>query len=165
MGGSSPTDAMSAVYEKHALSVEEYVNAFRCAPLQAGVIFVIPGNCIGLDLFDHPTTLCRSFPKLVRSYALDALAAPPAMEQAGDLSHFGTKLLEQIAAAPSSSQPAVGMGEEVRIDGKSLCGVAVWALGRYVHMCAFAPNGQQASNEFRTRIRRPSRRYSRRNPV
>jgi len=50
---------MSAVYEAHAVSVGEYVNAFTCDPLQAGVIFLIPGGCIGVDLFDNPSTLRR----------------------------------------------------------------------------------------------------------
>jgi hypothetical protein len=56
MEAASPTDAISAVYDAHSRSIEEYVNAFTCDPQQAGVVFVIAGSCVGVDLFDHPTT-------------------------------------------------------------------------------------------------------------
>jgi hypothetical protein len=161
MKAASPTGAMSAVYEKHAAPVEQYVNSFNCDPLQVGVIFAIPGSCIGVDLFDNPATLRRLFPKLVRSYALDALESAPPREQAEDRSQVATELLKEITAAPTFSQPAVGIGEEVRIDGASLSGSALWALNRYVHVCAFVPDRPRGSNESRTRIYQPSRRYAR----
>ncbi|MBV9083968.1 MAG: hypothetical protein JOZ62_14920, partial [Acidobacteriaceae bacterium] len=165
MKTSSPTGAMSAVYEKHAASVDQYVNAFNCDPLQAGVIFVIPGSCTGVDLFDNPASLHRLFPKLVRSYALDALEAHTPASQAGDPSEVATKIFEEIIAAPSFTQRAVGMGEEIRMDDSSLSGAALWALDRYVHVCAFVPDRTHGSNESRTRIDQPSRRYSQRTRV
>ena len=105
---------MAAVYEKHAITTEEYVRAFECAPLQAGVAFVIPGQALGLDLFDHPHTLNRLFAKLVRSYALDALeaAGTPAPEANGTVSI--ERVLEAIATAPSFAQPSVGLGKDIR---------------------------------------------------
>jgi hypothetical protein len=165
MEAASPTGAMSAVYEKHAQSVEQYVNASSCDPLQAGVIFFIPGSCIGVDLFDNTTTLRRLFPKLVRSYALDALEAPAPASHEGDPSEVAAKIFEEIIAAPSFTQRAVGMGEEIRIDDSSLSGAALWALSRYVHVCAFVPDRPHGGNESRTRIDHPSRRYSLRTRV
>ena len=53
MNTDSPTQAMSAVFERHAISVEEYVRAFACGVNQCGVAFAI-GTEFGLDLFDHP---------------------------------------------------------------------------------------------------------------
>jgi hypothetical protein len=158
------TRAMSAVYEKYAPSVEEYVKAFRCAPLQAGVIFVIPGSCIGADLFDNPATLRRLFAKLVRSYALDALESPQGTHQGADGRH-AAKLVEQITAASTFSEPAVGIGEDFRIDDPSVSGAARWALDRYVHLCAFVPDRPQGSTESRIRISGPGRRYSRQTRV
>jgi hypothetical protein len=157
MKAASPTGAMSAVYESDAVPVEQYVNAFNCDPLQAGAIFVIPGSCIGVDLFDNPPTLRRLFPKLVRSYALDALESVPTLEQTEDQSQVATELLKQITAVPTFSRPAVGMGEEVRIEGSSLSGAALWALDRYVHTCAFVLNGQEGGSEFHTQSAAPAR--------
>jgi hypothetical protein len=95
MKATSPTRAMSAVYEKHALSINEYVDTFDCDAQQAGVLFVIPGHCMGVDLFDHPTTLHRLFPKLVRSYALDAFEASVTAPQTGDLADTAKKIPEK----------------------------------------------------------------------
>ena len=72
MDAMSPTQAMSAVFERHANSVEEYVRAFTCIDGQAGVVFTT-GAAFGLDLFDRADTMRQVFPKLVRSYALDAI--------------------------------------------------------------------------------------------
>src|ERR1051325_10007211 len=59
----SPTGAMSAMYERHALAVEEYVRAFTWREGQAGVAFAIGGQLLGLDLLDQPATMRRIFPK------------------------------------------------------------------------------------------------------
>jgi hypothetical protein len=155
----SPTQAMAAVYEKHAITTEEYVRAFACAPLQAGVVFAIDGLAVGLDLFDHPHTLHRFFPKLVRSYALDALetmtgAAP---KVANNASIEG--VLEEIATAPIFAEPAVGLGKDVRINGKSMSGGALWAADRYIHICAFSISEPADNGTVRTRISRPTRRH------
>jgi hypothetical protein len=153
----SPTRAMSAMYERHALSVEEYARAFGWQERQAGVAFAICGQLLGLDLLDHCATARRLFPKLVRSYAMDALDAPqhrtdPAGEQ--QLAEF----LAHLTSSPMFSQPAVGLGKDIRLGGSAVAGAALWAEDRYVHVCAFATNGNTVTPGFRTRMNRPSHR-------
>src|SRR5208282_3073679 len=75
LGVESPTGAMAVMYERHALLIEEYVRAFAWTEGQTGVLCVIGRHPLALDLFDHSETMRRLFPKLVRSYALDALDA------------------------------------------------------------------------------------------
>jgi hypothetical protein len=158
MDAASPTQAMSAVFDKHAVTTEEYVQAFECAPMQAGVGFAIDGKVVGLDLFDHPHTLQRLLPKLVRSYALDALetatAASPKAPGRAPIAH----VLEAISTAPVFTQPAVGLGVDLRINGKTMSGGALWAAGRYIHICAFSMTATDVSGAVRTRISRPARR-------
>jgi hypothetical protein len=62
MNADSPTQAMSAVFERHAISVEEYVRGFACRDRQCGVVFAISAE-FGLDLFDHPATMESLFAK------------------------------------------------------------------------------------------------------
>jgi hypothetical protein len=62
----SPTAAMSAIFERNAFNIEEFVRAFRVLPGQAGIVFCT-ANGIGFDLFDAPVTLLKLFPKLIRS--------------------------------------------------------------------------------------------------
>jgi hypothetical protein len=154
MHAESATQAMAAVYDRHAGAIEEYVRAFDCDPLQAGMVCAIDGRAVGLDLFDHAHTLRRLFPKLVRSYALDALETAAAPGGAGCISIPG--VLEGIATATLFTQPAVGLGLDVRIDGKSMSGGALWASDRYIHTCAFSMSAAPHHGTVRTRIRRPT---------
>ncbi len=150
----SPTQAMNAIYDSSADSLDAYMGVFGWTEGQAGVAFAV-GEAMGLDLMDHPSTMKTLFPKLVRSYALDALEAPlsPAAT-AGQMATF----LARIGKAECLVRPAVGIGEDVRLSGQGISGAALWSEERYVHLCAFTVNGNGGPRQFRTRISRPTRR-------
>jgi hypothetical protein len=155
----SPTGAMSAIYERHADSVEEFVRAFQWEQGQQGVAFAISARVLGMDLFDHPEVMRRFFPKLVRSYALDALDTPTS-----DLESTRTDamaaFITQIVSAQTCSEKAAGLGKDIRFNGPQISGAGLWAQERYVHICAFARDGKTGNKQsFRTRISRPSRRW------
>lgn len=153
----SPTGAMSAIYERHANSVEEVARAFSWQEGQCGVVFGIGGRILGLEIFDHPEVMRRFFQKLVRSYALDALDFPAANETASV--EAVCALVAQIGTAQSFSEQALGLGKDVRFNGSGISGAALWAQERYVHICTFAKNGQSSdAPNFWTRITRPSHR-------
>ncbi len=64
---------MSDIFEKEAVPLESYVETFSPIEGQVGALFAIDGRIAGLDLFDAPETFRKLFPKLLRSYGLDAL--------------------------------------------------------------------------------------------
>jgi hypothetical protein len=151
----SPTAAMSAIFERNAFDVEEFVRAFRVLPGQTGIAFCT-ANGIGFDLFDAPVTLLKLFPKLIRSYALDALGVTPAV--------VATRAevvacLKMAGGSELFEDAAVGLGKDVRFSCTSLTGAALWAEGRYVHVCGFRSAGL-STPAFRSRIARPRERYS-----
>jgi hypothetical protein len=155
---SSPTGAMSAIYERHASSVEEFARAFAWQEGQCGVAFAIGGRILGLEIFDHPGVMRKFFQKLVRSYALDALDAAPAGNKPVSVEAV-CGLVTQIGAARSFAEQALGIGKDVRFTGPEICGAALWAHERYVHLCTFAKNGKSSdAPNFWTRITRPSHR-------
>jgi hypothetical protein len=158
MEADSLTRAMAAVYEKHATALEEHVRAFECARLQSGMAFGIDGRAVGLDLFDHPVTFSRLFPKLLRSYALDALEATKISTPAVTAQSSIDDVLRHIAAAPSFAEPAVGLGKDVRFSGEVFSGAALWADNRFIHVCAFSTADPDPAATLRTRISRPTRR-------
>jgi hypothetical protein len=153
----SATGAMSDIYEHHRSAVDEFIRAFAWKDGQAGVAFALAGRILGLDLFDRPETMRRLFPRLVRSYALDALDAP--LETIGSASSEALRrFVAQIGEAQHFSRQALGLGEDVRFNGGEISGAALWAQGRYVHICAFAGDGETSQASFWSRISRPSRR-------
>jgi len=155
---SSPTGAMSAIFESQASSLEEFTRAFTWQEGQCGVAFAIGGRVLGLEIFDHPEVMRRFFQKLVRSYALDALDADPSAHEPASV-EAACALVTQIGAAQSFAEQAVGLGKDVRFNGPETCGAALWAQERYVHICSFAKNGKSSdASEFWTRMSRPSQR-------
>jgi hypothetical protein len=155
----SPTGAMSAIYERHANSVEEFVRAFQWEQRQQGVAFAISARVLGMDLFDHPEVMRRFFPKLVRSYALDALDAPASDVESTSSDAVAT-FITQIVNAQICSEKAVGLGKDVRFDGIQISGAGLWAEDRYIHICAFDRDGKTRNEQdFKTRISRPRRRW------
>ena len=99
-------------------------------------MFTINGNIIGFDLFDFSGTFKKLLPKLVRSYALDAIdtdtkkAAVPSRE-------LVEELLLEIAQAEAKTFPASGDGVDVRLTGPNFTGAGLIVNGRVVHLSAF----------------------------
>jgi hypothetical protein len=155
---SSPTGAMSAIFESQASSLEEFTRAFTWHEGQCGVAFAIGGRVLGLEIFDHPEVMRRFFQKLVRSYALDARDADPSAHDPASV-EAACALVTQIGAAQSFAEQAVGLGKDVRFNGPETCGAALWAQERYVHICSFVKNGKSSdASGFWTRMSRPSQR-------
>jgi len=155
---SSPTGAMSAIFESQASSLEEFTRAFTWQEGQCGVAFAIGGRVLGLEVFDHAEAMRRFFQKLVRSYALDALDADSSAHEPASV-ETACALVTQIGAAQSFAEQALGLGKDVRFNGPEISGAALWAQERYVHICSFAKNGKSSdASGFWTRMSRPSQR-------
>ncbi len=140
MNARSNTGAAAAMYEKHQASLEEYQEAFSAQDKQTGALFAIGGEVVGLDLFDSATTYKSLLPKLVQSYALDAI-------DAGDTNSTATKtsaeeLITEAANTAEEQFPAVGEGMDLRLKSKHLSGGALATEDRVVHLCVFRLKGK-----------------------
>ncbi len=154
---SSPTGAMSAIYERHSNSVEEFTRAFKWQEGQCGIAFGIAGRILGLEIFDHPEVMRRFFQKLVRSYALDALDEAQVGNEPARVEGVRA-VVTQMGTAQSFTGQALGLGKDVRFHGPGISGAALWAKGRYVHICGFVKDGKSSALNFRTRFSRASHR-------
>ena len=137
MGASSPTSAMEAMFVDHAATLDGFVRAMAPVEGQAGAVFVVSGEIVGLDLFDRPSTFRKILPKLVRSVAIDAIdrGLPDRKAPAGAAApHF----LAALSAAHAQVAPALGLGEDVRLSAPGLTGAALAVDGTIVHLCGFA---------------------------
>lgn len=134
----SPTSAMSDIYDSYSIDLDERVRAFSAVERQAGAVFAINGEMIGLDLFDHASTFRKLLPKLVRSYGLEALAQRKAADKSeAPRQTAAHELLSSVSEAKSTCFPAIGEGEDVRIQGMNLSAAALVARGRLIHLCGF----------------------------
>jgi hypothetical protein len=121
MAVDSGTSAMSDIYESRREKLDEYLTKFEIAEHQVGAMFEIDGAVAGLDLFDKETTLLKVLPILVRSFALDAVEV--SSDQKRDASvERGTQFVGLVAKAGVEQFPAAGLGEDLRLSGRSVSG-------------------------------------------
>jgi hypothetical protein len=140
MRAASPSQAMAAAYDTRRDDLEDFVQGFRPAPGQIGALFAIDGSIVGMDCFDSAETFAELLPKLVRSYALDALGVAWPSEQ-GISRERVQQFLTSLAAADSSQHAAVGLGEDIRLRSSEIAGAVLWFDGRPVHLCGFLTQG------------------------
>jgi hypothetical protein len=111
-----------------------------------GAVFYVGGTPAGTELFDAPQTLAKLLPKLVDSYAFDALELDPSQPPAPLRSLADVRrLLARIAGAPARSFQAVAKGADLRIDEPDLHAAALVEGDRIVHLSAFE-GGADASD-------------------
>jgi hypothetical protein len=142
-GASSATSAMSDIYEQESAGLEDYVGSFSVLEGQAGALFAIDGRIVGLELFDSAETLRKLFPKLLRSYGLDALdraRSAPRGEEMPCTPEQAEAFLRKVTQAKAEEFPAVGEGRDIRLADPALTGAALAADDRIVHLSAFAVN-------------------------
>jgi len=129
----SPTRAHSALFARHARTIEQAVRVFTPIPYQTGALFAVGSSFLGLDLFDSAQTFADTLPKIVRSAAIDAIGVcgtPPAVDSA-------LLFIDKIARASRLRFAALGIGVDVRLSGDDIAGGALTAWGRLIHLSAF----------------------------
>lgn len=135
-GVQSNSDAMADIFEQHCSGIDEFVDAFQQEDKQVGALFSIGDNVAGVDIFDKPSTLRHLLPKLVRSYALDALDSNfvTISDNAGKAADDFLTVVKSLETRPF---PAIGMGEDYRFAGDAIAGGALLNDGAVIHLCAF----------------------------
>ncbi|MEZ5573913.1 MAG: DUF6569 family protein [Halioglobus sp.] len=136
MAVNSRTQAMADAYDLFSGSVEEYVKAFLALETQVGACFSINGKIRGIELFDVSETCEKLLPKLIRSYALDAIEERLATDTPAEQSV--ADFIAAVAAASADSFKALGEGQDLRLRSDSVAGGALAARERVVHLCAFS---------------------------
>lgn len=133
----SDTGALSDIYEQQRSRLDEYVRSVRVVRDQVGVVFELNGEVLGMDLFDATDSLARLLPRLVKSYALDAIEHPGAGDARANPLQVSA-FLEQVAVAPTQVFPSTDLGQDVRFTGESIMGGALVEDGRVIHLVAFS---------------------------
>lgn len=133
----STTEAMASIYERHRSRLDAYQSAFQVQEAQVGATFAVNGSIVGLEVFDVSATFRKLLKKLVGSYALDAIDVPETRNDVPSLDEV-IAFLDRVKRAALEFFPAVGEGQDVRLNGHSISGAALLAGGRLVHLSAFA---------------------------
>jgi len=69
----SPTGAMTDIFEAKEKELDDYLDAFPCVPDQKGLLVFVNGTVVGFDVISRTAAYEVLHPKLVKSYVMDAL--------------------------------------------------------------------------------------------
>jgi hypothetical protein len=152
VGARSATGAMRDAYVERGDDLTRAEERFRCPDDRpVGVIALVGGRAACADVFDQAETLAGYWPRLVRSYALEALGEPPAPPSLDS----ARRLLARPLKAQRTAFPSPGLGRDVRMRGSGVIGAALVCDDVAVHTALF--RRRQRATEGPS-IRRPSQR-------
>ena len=135
-GVHSPTDAMKQVFDSKKRDLDEYLNAFKCQPRQKGLLVFINGAVVGFDMVSLESAHRKLYPKLLRSYALNALlrksdgANKPSLEKA-------KTFVSDITSCEEKKYQSTGHGWDYRYEGKEHIGSALVFQDKVIHAAFF----------------------------
>jgi hypothetical protein len=137
----TPTQALARVYDEPRVQrkVQAYEQHLARVPelcLGArGVLVAVGSRVVCVDAFGSPALFRKMWPKLLRSYVIDAVSQRPAgrlhVEQAAGF-------LRAAAQAAFAMRPTAGAGTSFRIHGARVSGSALVHGPRVVHLDLFS---------------------------
>jgi hypothetical protein len=132
----SSTEAMADVFEENESDLDVFVENLVGPDNQVGAVFVLDGTVAGIEVYENAETFAKMRPKLIRSYALDAISfeneAPiePAREAVENF-------INVVLTAKQDVFPSVGLGAYLRINHPKTAGGALVVGDALVHLAAF----------------------------
>jgi hypothetical protein len=133
---SSVTGAMSDIYESKEYGLKGYLDAFKYIPHQRGIFVMVNGRVAGFDVLSLESAYETTHPKLVKSYAMDALLEkqtdhePPSAERA-------RAFLEEAKSCNETKFKSVGYGWDHRLEKKHMVGSALVNEEQVIHLAFF----------------------------
>jgi hypothetical protein len=137
----SETSALQDVYDAKEKNLNEFLRKFPCLPRQKGIIVLINGRVVGMDIVSREAAYTVIHPKLIKSYAMDAL-----LEKS---THYGEidptaaqRFLRQLAGCREQRFPAISLGTDYRFTGSGVIGSALVHRESIIHMAFFSSKQQ-----------------------
>jgi hypothetical protein len=133
-GTRSATGALHDIYRSQQVRLNAWEQTFPYVAGAVGFIIGLGGQISGADLFDQPATAEALWPKLRRSYALDALeitASAPIEQQQAE------RLLARAHGARFEVYPSLALGEDARFEGEGVVGGGLVYEETPIHISLF----------------------------
>jgi hypothetical protein len=131
----SATGAMAALFESRHDDIKDYLDAIPTSDGQIGAAYAIGETLLGIDVFDSDVTFRKLAPKLLASYALDAMEVEGTAESPD--TRAVNAFIQSARAAAHQPSTTVGIGEMIRLSAGDLVGAALQVDGCCVHLAAF----------------------------
>jgi hypothetical protein len=133
----SNTGAMRDVFEGKKSDLDDYLKAFPYVPRQKGVLVMIDGKVIGFDVLSLEAVYEALHPKLVKSYAIDALLQQQREKVDNGSTEKARMFIEQARQCKEEKFKSVGHGWDHRFEGSTIVGSALVHQEKVIHMAFF----------------------------
>jgi hypothetical protein len=155
-GATSSTGAYADYLSTRESDLGEITKVFHPVERQAGFVAALGDEVVGLEAVGRPEVFARVFPRLLRSYAIDAADAAQVRAGRGQAAQGGAPVFDApedflgaLAAAPATSGASLGLGRDLRIHAERVEGCALEAEA-IVHLTAFPALVQETPHEARS---------------
>ena len=145
----SATGSMNDLYEQQETRIADFVEAFSAQEGQVGAVFAIGPRIEGLEVFDNAETFAEMLPKLIRSYAIDAVDRVDVLKRKPALVAARSFILS-LERAEMEVYPAIGLGMDTRLTAQGVVAAGLVESERVVHLVGFTAPAQtrrQGSDE------------------
>jgi len=132
----SPTRAMRDVYSSRLKELDDYLQAFKYLDNQKGLIVFINGKISGLDIVSLASAYKILHPKLVKSYALEALIMNN-KETDDSLVNIARFFLEETKTCEEEKYSSIGHGWDFRYKGRYIVGSSLVHEDKVIHSAFF----------------------------
>jgi len=135
-GVKSPTGAMKEVFDSRRDNLDELLKAFEHQPHQKGLLVFVNGEVVGFDAISLESAYETLHPKLVRSYAMDALLRGTRSKHKPSLDK-AMSFLQELTGCGEKKYQSIGHGWDYRYEGQMLVGSALVYQEKVVHTAFF----------------------------
>jgi hypothetical protein len=133
---SSPTGAMRDIHEARKEDIDAWLEHYPILEEQKGMLVMVNGKVVGLDMVSDINAFRVIYPKLIRSYLMDAVMEKPCRIKS--FSHKKAEaFIQDILACTEKRYDSVGYGQDFRYEGKKLVGSALIHENSVIHMAFF----------------------------
>lgn len=143
----SATRAMRDVFERRRAAVEPFVDRVALEPQQCGLLAVIGGCVVGVDVVSRPEAYRILHPRLVRSYAYDSREVAALGTGTSDDLKLAKRFLVSLADLEVTSHRSPGSGIAHRFTGSAAVGDALTYRGAVLHAAFFAAQGDEVRDD------------------
>jgi hypothetical protein len=169
-GTNSATGAMRDIFEEKKADLEEYLKAFSCGTDQKGVLVMMGGTVMGFDFVSQGKAFALLFPKLIKSYAMEAWLESRKKRKAGEAKaesigdpaeesqaqDKAKAFLTFIEPCGQKTYDSIGLGQDVRFDGEGIVGSALVTDEKLIHMAVFSATDTEKAGNMAGMSRRRS---------
>lgn len=154
-GVSSRTRAMQDVYLSREEDLKMYNRSFPVQEGQKGILVMVNGEVMGLDIISSGIAYHVLHRKLLKSYALEALIQEGNCEGGFNGLDKARSFLDEVRLSMGEKHKSVGYGWDHRLEGPRVVGSSITYRDQVIHT-AFFNRGENKPKDMSVTLKRRS---------